>query len=342
MVTFHVNLTAFFLQYFANLKCPQTKCIVTSNRTHLAGGVAEFDALLFFAHNKWDIKEYPSAKQRRPEQIYVVSMLETPPHTWRSFERDWGYFNWTMSFRFESDVFWPYGYFVQHHTDNVITPAQQPVWRQLDEDHYSRPFFHNTTLLSLISKKSKMAAWFVSNCQFTPSKRMDVAKAMQEYLPDIDIYGKCGTKSCPKNDHSACLQMLERDYKFYLSFENSLCQDYITEKAFSNMNYYIIPVLYNAAENHKFLPPHSYLNVLDYASIKELTDHMRYLADHPEEYVKYFWWKEFYYIRSGYDFCDLCVKMHETQLVERRQYYRNLDAWYRNGACIQTPSIPME
>lgn len=314
---------------------------MTSNRTYFPGGIKQFDALLFFAHNKWDMAEYPAADERSDKQIYIVSMLETPPHTWRRFEKDWNYFNWTMSFRFESDVFWPYGSFVELHTNVVITPAHRPVWRQLDANHFERPFFKNESLLALISEKADMAAWFVSNCKLTPSKRMDVAKAMQNYV-QVDIYGKCGTKSCPIKEHGDCQLMLEKNYKFYLSFENSLCKDYLTEKVFSNMNYFIIPVVYNAAENHKFLPPNSYLNVLDYATIKELTDHMQYLADHPEEYIKYFWWKEFYYVRSGYNFCDLCVKLHEMELTERRQYYRDLDAWYRNGACIETPHIPLE
>lgn len=329
------------MQYFEDLKCPETKCIVTSNRTYLPGGVSSFDSLLFFAHNKWDLKEFPPPQSRRPEQIYVVGMLETPPHTWRTFEKDWGYFNWSMSFRFESDVFWPYGYFVEQNTDKVITPAQDPVWRQRDPDHYERPFFHNETMLRVIKKKRKMAAWFVSNCNLTPSNRMSVAKQMGKFVT-VDIYGKCGTKTCMKDKHEECQQMLEQDYMFYLSFENSLCRDYLTEKVFSNMNYLIIPVLYNAAENHKFLPPNSYLNVLDYGSIKELTDHMQFLASHPEEYIKYFWWKEFYYVRSGYSFCDLCVKLHEQHVTERRQYYQDLDAWYRNGACIAAPKIPLQ
>ena len=42
-------------------------------------------------------------------------------------------------------------------------------------------------------------------------------------LMEIDIYGKCGTLKCPKFD-IACYINMNQTYKFYLSFENSLCQ----------------------------------------------------------------------------------------------------------------------
>ena len=48
----------------------------------------------------------------------------------------------------------------------------------------------------------------------------------------VDIYGLCGDLKCAHSQ--ACFDMLSHDYKFYLSFENANCRDYITEKFFVN------------------------------------------------------------------------------------------------------------
>ena len=75
-------------------------------------------------------------------------------------------------------------------------------------------------------------AWFVSNCRET-NNRKQYAQELQKYIP-VDIYGKCGTKTCPRSTETECFEMLNRDYKFYLAFENANCKDYITEKFFKN------------------------------------------------------------------------------------------------------------
>jgi hypothetical protein len=75
-------------------------------------------------------------------------------------------------------------------------------------------------------------AWLVSNCRES-NNRQKYAHELQKYIP-VDIYGKCGTMKCPRSKENKCLEMLDRDYKFYLAFENANCKDYITEKFLEN------------------------------------------------------------------------------------------------------------
>ena len=49
---------------------------------------------------------------------------------------------------------------------------------------------------------------------------------MKKWIP-IDQYGKCSSGGDCDAD---CYKNLGTKYKFYLSFENSLCKEYVTEK----------------------------------------------------------------------------------------------------------------
>ena len=71
-----------------------------------------------------------------------------------------------------------------------------------------------------------------SSTMFFRNKRLEYAKNLSMYIP-VDIYGGCGNMSCPRSN-SNCFSMLDKQYKFYLAFENSNCRDYITEKFFVN------------------------------------------------------------------------------------------------------------
>ncbi len=52
---------------------------------------------------------------------------------------------------------------------------------------------------------------------------------MKNYM-GVDIFGKCGKLKCGRENETACYERMEREYRFYLSFENSVCDDYVTEK----------------------------------------------------------------------------------------------------------------
>ena len=58
--------------------------------------------------------------------------------------------------------------------------------------------------------------------------REDYVHSMQDFM-SVDIFGLCGnTTGCPHG--TDCLTTLSREYKFYLAFENSICEDYVSEK----------------------------------------------------------------------------------------------------------------
>ena len=47
--------------------------------------------------------------------------------------------------------------------------------------------------------------------------------------------------------------MMSTTYKFYLSFENSLCVDYITEKLWRILYFNVVPVVLGAADYSQFV-----------------------------------------------------------------------------------------
>jgi len=135
-------------------------------------------------------------------------MLECPLHTQYIREKD--VFNWTATYRSDSELVAPY-----------------EKWVYYDETIHRKP-----TTINYAANKTKKVAWFVSNCG-AKNNRLEYAHALQKFI-QVDIYGACGTKNCPRHSGDHCLDILSKEYKFYLAFENSNCRDYITEKFYVN------------------------------------------------------------------------------------------------------------
>lgn len=130
--------------------------------------------------------------------------------------------------------------------------------------------------------------------------------------------------------------MLELKYKFYLSFENSDCKDYVTEKFFNILNYNMVPIVYGAANYSAIAPPHSYINAMDYTP-KALAEYLKLLDANDALYNEYFWWKKHYTVENGvyqmarHAFCDLCQKLHQDQQV--KIYEDFVPEWRRSIVC---------
>ena len=136
--------------------------------------------------------------------------------------------NWTASYRSDSVLTAPYERFTLFKNFTQL-PVKAPR--------------------NYAFSKTKKVAWFVSNC-YAANGRSNYAKELSKYIgesiemflqvlkfstvtTEVDIFGGCGDKECSK-ENEECFEMLKKSYKFYLSFENSNCREYITEKFFVN------------------------------------------------------------------------------------------------------------
>jgi alpha-1,3-fucosyltransferase len=178
-----------------------------------------------------------------------------------------------------------------------------------------------------------MAIIVASNCNPKSQRNLLVDK-LSSFI-DVDRYGKCGNLTCDLKTMD-CTN-LERSYRFYLSFENSICEDYVTEKVFKVMQQIVIPVVYNGANMTRFLPPKSvslrtmqvksptellsfqFINVDDFKTVEDLAKYLKFLSRNPDEYVKYFWWRKHYEVLGKNNmWCDICRGVNEVQQNSRK------------------------
>ena len=174
---------------------------------------------------------------------------------------------------------------------------------------------------------------------------------LQKYVT-VDIYGGCGNFSCPRGKQKECREMMGRDYKFVIAFENSFCWDYVSEKYFYNVNYDVIPIVIDFHGNYeRFAPPKSYINAVDFASVEGLANYLKLLDENDELYNEYFWWKKHYvmeyslheyelniYEASARGYCGLCSKLHNPS--EPVSIVRNVRKWWNDDATCKVITFP--
>lgn len=223
--------------------CKYTNCFVTSDANYL-GDITKFDVVAFNGPDIRFMKRSTLPQKRSPQQKYVFGSIESS-HYYPICDSIFnGYFNWTWTFKLGSDAKW--GYIVARNEEgNIIGPKKEMRWMKT-EDMKPVP----NELLSVFKGKSKAAAWFVSNC-YSKSKRETLVKSLQaeldKYDLKIDIYGTCGKFRCDQSNEEKCEKLIEDNYFFYLAFENSFDEDYVTEKILHGLQYSAIPIVYGGA-----------------------------------------------------------------------------------------------
>ena len=254
---------------FRSKECPDRNCFLISDRSR----VKEADALLFYFsdHFTWPAKRYP-------HQYYAHLVHEASgnrkPGSKTFLERYSGHINVTMNYRHDADVFVPYTEFIPIHINTTEYKSRIPL-----------------------ADKTKMAVWPVSNCA-APSKRQEYVRELQKHIP-VDIFGACGPHKCSRGRGDSCLKQWEKTYKFYISFENNICDDYITEKMSQPLSHELIPVVLGGGNYTRDAPHHSVINARDFSSPKHLAEFLIKLAGDEARYQSYFAWKPHYTSLGG-------------------------------------------
>lgn len=342
---------------FQDFQCPISSC--TTESIHFLNqskaNLSDYDAVLFSvqAHDNFDLQEHKSRinSWRSPHQRFIFFMMESQAYPIRNISAMQNFFNWTMTFRWDSDIPRPYGWFDKVGENDAISssyPRKIDDWKLYDAEEFRKSLPQRSRSFLDFAKRQGKVAWIVSNCD-TDSRREDFVYQLKKYIA-VDIFGgKCQHGDSPACDRpysvtakDNCTSHVETHYKFYLAFENQFCNDYVTEKFFQRMEHSVVITL-GQGNYSDIAPPHSSISVFDFESAKDLARYLIELDQDDERYLSYFWWKDHYRVRHprsnhhlghkngfGASMCHLCAKLHDPK--EPTKVYPDMEGWWRNPA----------
>ncbi|XP_069101766.1 alpha-(1,3)-fucosyltransferase C-like isoform X1 [Argopecten irradians] len=270
-------------------------------RCKMISGSKEISSAKFVIFHGPRIRQKLPPKKSRG-QLWILNGMESPVNYHTDLSNWSNVFNWTFTFRRDSDVL-----FFNFRFQNIP---------------------ENKTASDDWKTKDRQAVWMVSNCR-TYSKREEYVKQLQNFTT-VHVYGECGTHNCSRSKENTCMEILQNRYQYYLAYENSLCMDYVTEKGFKTYTYSpsTIPVMRGGSNYSLYFPPGSYINTKDFESAQTLgkTMHSKLMSE--GQLDTYFSWTQSYSVDYTFrhdSWCALCKSMHHAENHER--LYSNIKHW---------------
>nr|CAD7198919.1 unnamed protein product [Timema douglasi] len=104
------------------------------------------------------------------------------------------------------------------------------------------------------------------------------------------------------------------------------------------MKYNLAPVVYGGADYGQLAPPGSYIDARSFPDARSLAEFLVHLDRTPEEYARYFWWKEHYEAvdtPENLALCQLCQKLNDPGLQTKT--YSDVHQWYSGPEVCYDP-----
>ena len=126
----------------------------------------------------------------------------------------------------------------------------------------------------------------------------------------------------------------------FFSFENSNCDDYVTEKFFKVLNRCVVPVVLGGANYSEIAPERSYIDAGRFKSPEALAKYMQYLDQNDTAYAEYFEWKPYFNITLySAVFCQICEALNDPHWPAKT--YPDLEqSWLKDSHCKRKGTLP--
>lgn len=322
-VTYHIlwyKRPAWINLDFANnvlssFKCTYNNCLMSMNVSNLS----RYAAIVFSFTHKLNLEPPIPRANRSRDQVWIFFGLESPiNHNKIAYRHEnWkNTMNWSMSYRRDADIFTPYGMLEKR--------------KEQRDRNYS----------AIFSRKTKQAAWLVSNCG-AASNRDEFVSELQKYGLHVDIFGVCVNNVFL--DRSEILSIIDKDYKYFLSFENSLCKDYVTEKFFRYYNLDVVLVVRGGADYDHDLPNDTFINSAHFGSPKALANYLLEVGASEELFTDYLKNKDRYIASEMFtmptSYCSICEKLNH--LNENRKMYEDHVSFIHDNTCWTATDVSL-
>lgn len=125
------------------------------------------------------------------------------------------------------------------------------------------------------------------------SKRLEFLAELNRHV-DVHAYGSIGYNRKLTEDRGRASKLKAiAGYKFTIAFENSIAEDYVTEKFYDPLLAGSVPVYLGAPNVAEFAPgEHCYIDVKDFSDPKALAAYLQHLDSDDEAYNAYHTWRQ--------------------------------------------------
>ncbi|XP_067105770.1 4-galactosyl-N-acetylglucosaminide 3-alpha-L-fucosyltransferase 9-like [Osmerus mordax] len=270
-------------------------CNLTDNRTLYS----EADAVLIF-HRAINHNASNLPPSLRPSfQKWIWFHVESPTNTQKVPGIE-NLFNETLNYRQDADI-----------------PVHWKLSKKTRDDF-------------ALPKKERMICWIVSNNDSHTGTKMRYSyyRELVKHIK-VDVFGKVFGSFLKYEDYFSTIASC----KFYLSFENSVDKDYITEKLNGPLAAGTVPIVLGPSRQNyeNFIPGDSFIHVNDFPDAKALADFLLQLDKNDEAYMRYFNWRQYYSARPHLIKQNRKAICYACDHVGRHREYRvvpDLYKWY--------------